>query len=126
MDSAELIDGRGCENSHWSNPTVSRFPPISRPGLRSTIAPVTQRFANDTAAEIEARQARAWGEMTPAQKADLITGLSIAAREMALAGLRDRYPAASARELFLRLAILNLGSELARRAYPEIDHLGLS
>jgi len=63
--------------------------------------------------------------MSPAQKADLITALSSAAREMALAGVRHRYPGASDREQFLRLAILTLGPELARRAYPEIDRLGL-
>ena len=82
-------------------------------------------LARDTSAEIEERQVAAWREMTPAQKADLITALSSAAREMALAGVRQRYPGASDREIFLRLAMLTLGSELARRAYPDIDQLDL-
>ena len=82
-------------------------------------------LARDTSPEIEERQIASWREMTAAQKADLIAGLSNAAREMALAGIRERYPAAPEREVFLRLAILNLGPELATRAYPEIEHLHL-
>ena len=61
--------------------------------------------------------------MSAAQKADLIAALSGCAREMALAGIRHRFPDASAREHFLRLAMLTLGPDLARRAYPEIDGL---
>ena len=82
-------------------------------------------LARDTSAEIEERQLAAWRDMSAAQKADLIAGLTSAAREMAAAGLRHRHPGASEREIFLRLAILNLGAELARRAYPEIEHLKL-
>lgn len=67
----------------------------------------------------------AWRKMTAAQKADLISRLSGAAREMAIAGIRQRHPGASEREVFLRLAILTLGPELARRAYPEVDRLDL-
>jgi hypothetical protein len=44
-------------------------------------------------------------------------------RQLALAGLRRRYPAASPREHQLRLAELLLGSDLARRAYPAIADL---
>lgn len=61
--------------------------------------------------------------MSPAEKAALITGLTQAARAMALAGIRERHPDASEREQFLRLAIITLGADLARRAYPEIDGL---
>lgn len=63
--------------------------------------------------------------MTPAQKGDLVVRSSQASRDMALAGIRYRYPNASPREQFLRLAILTLGRELARRAYPDIDDLGV-
>lgn len=61
--------------------------------------------------------------MSPAEKAAAITGLTCAAYELALAGVRSRYPHASPREHFLRLAIVTLGFELARRAYPEIEAL---
>ena len=61
--------------------------------------------------------------MTDPEKGALITGLTQAAFEMAAAGVRARYPHADPREQFLRLAIVTLGPELARRAYPEIDRL---
>jgi len=84
---------------------------------------VSRPLAHDTSPEIEERQVAAWREMPAAQKAALITALTSAAREMALAGVRQRYPAASEREHFLRLAILTLGPDLARQAYPDIEHL---
>ena len=40
--------------------------------------------------------------------------------------LRHRYPDASPREQYLRVAIVTLGLEMAARAYPEIVTLGLS
>lgn len=61
--------------------------------------------------------------MAQAEKAALITGLTRASFEMAAAGVRHRHPNASQREQFLRLAIVTLGPELARRAYPEIEQL---
>jgi hypothetical protein len=48
---------------------------------------------------------------------------SAAVRQLAMAGVRQRYPAASSREQFLRLAQVTLGNELARKAYPEIEAL---
>lgn len=63
--------------------------------------------------------------MTPAEKAAIITGLTRTTFELALAGVVSRYPAASSREHFLRRAIVLHGRELAARAYPEIDALGL-
>ena len=80
-------------------------------------------LAADTAANIERRQVEGWRQMSPAEKASAISGLSQAAYEMALSGVRSRYPDASPREQFLRLAIVTLGFDLARRAYPEIDTL---
>ena len=82
-------------------------------------------LADDTPFEVETRQIEGWRRMTDAQKAALITSMSRAAAAMALAGVRDRYPNASAREHFLRLAILTHGRDLARRAYPDIDELGI-
>ena len=84
---------------------------------------MSRPLASDTSPDIEERQIAAWREMSATQKADLITALNRAAREMALAGVRQRYPGASDREVFLRLAILTLGPELARQAYPDVDHL---
>jgi hypothetical protein len=86
---------------------------------------VTKPLADDTSVDIEARQVEAWRSMTPAHKAALVTSACHAADAMALAGIRVRFPAATAREQFLRLAILKLGDQLARLAYPEIDNLSL-
>jgi hypothetical protein len=66
-------------------------------------------------------QVERWRQMSPAEKAAIVSGLTQAAYDLALAGIRSRYPDASPREQFLRLALITLGPDLARRAYPEID-----
>ena len=76
-------------------------------------------LALDTSPEIEARQVEAWREMSNARKAALITGLTQSAYALTAAGVRHRYPSASPREQFLRVAIIVLGDELACRAYPD-------
>jgi len=43
--------------------------------------------------------------------------------DLALAGVRQRHPDASPREQRLRLAVITLGLDLARRAFPEIAAL---
>lgn len=82
-------------------------------------------LADDTPADIEARQIEGWRTMGAARKAETVASLSRGVREMAIAGIRHRYPNATPREQFLRLAMLTLGRELAAEAYPEIDRLGL-
>ena len=77
------------------------------------------RLSHDTAPEIEQAQVERWRAMTPAQKADVVTGLTQAVYEMARAGVRHRHPHADAREQFLRLALDVLGPDLACRAYPD-------
>jgi hypothetical protein len=63
--------------------------------------------------------------MSPAEKLAMVVSLTEAALAMARAGVRHRHPNASEREVFLRLAIVRLGRDLAARAYPEIETLGL-
>ncbi len=58
--------------------------------------------------------------MSPADKAAIVSGLTQAVYDLARAGIRLRYSDAPPREQFLRLALLTLGPDLARRAYPEI------
>ncbi len=74
----------------------------------------------DTSPEVERLQIERWRQMSPAQKAAMVSGLTRAVHDLALAGVRLRHPQASAREQFLRLALITLGADLARRAYPEI------
>jgi len=80
-------------------------------------------LSDDTSPEIEAAQVRRWRAMPSIEKARLIVGLCQAADALALAGIRYRYPEASPRECFLRLAMLKLGRDLACRAYPEASQL---
>ena len=63
--------------------------------------------------------------MSPREKADIVSALAIATYELALAGIRHRHPESTAQEQFLRLALVTLGPDLARRAYPAIDRSGL-
>lgn len=63
--------------------------------------------------------------MKPAEKAAVITGLTQTTFDLALAGVAERYPDASPHEQFLRRAILLYGRDLAARAYPDIDVLGI-
>jgi len=69
---------------------------------------------------VERRQIEAWRQMSAADKAAIVTGLTQAVFDLARAGVRHRYPDASAHEQFLRLAIVTLGLELAGRVYPEV------
>ncbi len=73
----------------------------------------------DTSPEVERAQIDAWRRMSVAEKAALVSGLSRAAYTMTWAGVRQRYPEASPREQFLRVAFVVLGEELARLAYPD-------
>jgi len=79
------------------------------------------RLSEDTDHDAEERQFAVWRGLSTIAIAQLVAGASRAARAMALAGLRDRHPSASEHELVVRLAALELGPELARRVYPELD-----
>jgi len=76
-------------------------------------------LSTDTTAEAERLQLELWRAMSPLQKARAVSQITRAAQEMALAGIRQRHPRASESECMMRLAILTLGPELARRVYPE-------
>ena len=84
---------------------------------------MTAPLSLDTSPDVERMQVEAWRRMTAPEKAALMTGLTRAVHRLAVAGVRQRYPNASPREQFLRLAIVLHGRELARSAYPEIDAL---
>lgn len=80
----------------------------------------------DTSAEVERLQVERWRQMSAAEKAAIVSGLTQAVYDLTLAGIRTRHPDSSPREQFLRLAAIVLGADLARRAYPEIAALDLS
>jgi len=64
--------------------------------------------------------------MSSVEKAAIVSALTQAAFTLARAGIRHRYPEASPREQFLRLAIVTLGPDLARNAYPDIASIDQS
>jgi hypothetical protein len=76
-------------------------------------------LAFDSSPDIERRQIESWRQMSAAQKAAMVTGLTRAAFAMTAAGVRHRHPGASPREHFLRVAVIVLGPDLARLAYPD-------
>ncbi len=79
----------------------------------------------DTSSEIERLQIERWRQMSAAQKGAIVSGLTQAVYDLARAGVTHRYPTASPREQFLRLAIVMLGPDLARTVYTEIALLDL-
>jgi hypothetical protein len=56
-------------------------------------------------------------EMPPWHKLEMVAQLNQTVRELALAGLRTRYPNASPEELRRRLADIVLGPKLAEKVY---------
>jgi hypothetical protein len=56
-------------------------------------------------------------EMPPWRKLEMVAQLNQTVRELALSGLRERYPQANDAELRRRLADLVLGAELAEKVY---------
>ena len=80
-------------------------------------------LAQDTTPEIEKRQIDRWREMSPVEKAALISAAARTTRQLAVAGIRQRYPDATEHERFLRLALLTLGPDLALAVYPDTARL---
>lgn len=72
---------------------------------------------DDTAPEAEAFLLERYRRMAPWEKLRMVSQLSIACQQVHLAGLRQRFPGASERELELRLAAARLGPELVREAF---------
>jgi hypothetical protein len=72
---------------------------------------------DDTDPRARAVQLRIFRGMTPAQKMALVDDAVAFTQEVALAGLRRRYPDAGPAEIRRRLMGLMLGEELASRAF---------
>lgn len=74
-------------------------------------------FASDMSPEITQRLVERWRAMTPAEKSRIAGDLARMADEVALAGLRRRFPEADERELWLRLVTMKSGPDLVREVY---------
>jgi len=78
-------------------------------------------LSSDTSPEAEQVQIRIWRTMPPWRKLELVAQMNATVRQLALTGLRQRYPNATESELNRRLAGLLLGEELAARAYGALE-----
>jgi hypothetical protein len=81
-------------------------------------------LSRDTSLEIEKMQVERLRRMPSWRKMALMAEMCQSVQTLALAGLRQRYPADTPAQQRRRLADLQLGPELARRAYgpwSEVD-----
>lgn len=78
---------------------------------------VSRSRAADTSARADEFQFDALRRMNVQRRAEILTALTLAVQELALAGLRQRYPDASDDELRLRMAAHRLGADTVRRAW---------
>jgi hypothetical protein len=72
---------------------------------------------SDTSPDSERVQIEILRSMPAWRRWQLLEDLIVTTRELALAGLRERFPHAGPRELHRRLATLLLGTELATKVY---------
>ena len=80
--------------------------------------------SRDTAREAERVQIEAWRRMAPAQKLRIVSELVRACEFLARAGILERHPDASAREVEMRLAALRLDRATMIRLFgwdPELQ-----
>ena len=80
-----------------------------------------RRPLEDTPADVQAVLRERFATMTPAEKLRRMSELTLAANQLALAGLTVRHPGESQQEILLRLARLRLGDYLVDRAYGARD-----
>ena len=76
--------------------------------------------ARDTSPDAERVQFQIWREMPAWRKLELVAQMNETVRELAMLGLRQRYPNASRDELKRRYLTLILGEELSTRVYGEL------
>ncbi|MBI2920743.1 MAG: hypothetical protein HYY18_06615 [Planctomycetes bacterium] len=73
--------------------------------------------AEDTSPEIEQILIEGWRAMPSWRKVQLIRDMNLACEELARAGVRMRHPAASEREIQLRVASLRLDRETMLKVF---------
>ena len=79
-------------------------------------------YYTDTHPKMEALQIKLLREAPPWRKMEMLVSLNASARELAVAGLRRRYPEAGPSELHRRLADLLLGEDLACKVYGDPEY----
>ena len=79
-------------------------------------------FYTDTHPKMEALQIKLLRETPPWRKMEMLAELNKAARELALAGLRQRNPEADESKLLRYLANMLLGEDIAGRVFAELEN----
>jgi hypothetical protein len=79
------------------------------------------RELDDTSDDARRILREMYASMTPAEKLRRMSEVTLAANQLALAGLAARHPKESRQQLLLRLARLRLGDDLVDRAYGARD-----
>lgn len=87
---------------------------------RNPRLPTWREMNWDTSPEAEAVLFKLWRETPAWRKLEMMESLNQGARQLALVGLRQRFPDASPEELRRRLASILLGDDLASRVYGSI------
>jgi hypothetical protein len=77
-------------------------------------------YYSDSHPEIEGLQIELLRRVPPWKKLEMMAQLNASARQLALQGLRQRFPQAGETELNRRLAGLLLGEELASKVYGRL------
>jgi hypothetical protein len=72
---------------------------------------------SDTHPKIEQMQIELIRRMPPWRKMRMVDGLNEAVKNLAITGIRQRHPNATAEQIHRMLADLMLGEELARKVY---------
>ena len=79
-------------------------------------------YYTDTHPDIAALQIQLMRQVPGWRKMEMLASLNATARELALAGMRRRYPDAKETEIRRRLADFLLGEDLAFKVYGEKDY----
>lgn len=74
----------------------------------------------DTSPQADARYHELLRRMPPEKRLEAAMRLSLAVRELALAGLRARHPGADEQELRVRLTVRLYGRDCARRLFGQV------
>lgn len=98
----------------------SVLPETIKKHARNPRLPTWREMSWDTSPEAEVVLFKLWRETPAWRKLEMMESLNQGARQLALMGLRQRFPDASPEELQRRLASILLGDDLASRVYGPI------
>lgn len=87
-------------------------------GGATVVPPRYVRIVRDTSPDAAAVQTALYRRMSPARRCELAAEMSVAARRIALDGIRRRHPEYTPEEARFALFRVLVGDELFRKAWP--------